>query len=291
MMFDISLSCAIITLINHEPHVLLTQNGLPTGDYNPLTHRTFEMALRDFITHQTGETVGYVEQLYTFGDRGRILPPESGEPHAISVGYLALTHSAHPSPAFKPLYHFLKLEDRRQSQANPLQEALAGWAAGDEARQERVQRCFLQWDDERSLERYELLYSSHLLTESWRDGRASAINQKLLPFAGEALQSDHRRILATALSRLRSKIKYRPVVFELMPECFTLTALQTGVEAILGQALHKPNFRRLVEQGDLVEPTGETQAQTGGRPAALYRFRKNVLLERPASGLRVGARG
>ena len=98
---------------------------------------------------------------------------------------------------------------------------------------------------------------------------------------------DHRRILATAIGRLRGKIKYRPVVFELMPPAFTLLQLQRTVEALAGVRLHKQNFRRLVEQQGLVEETGEISARTGGRPARLVRFRREVLLERPAPGLRL----
>ena len=104
------------------------------------------------------------------------------------------------------------------------------------------------------------------------------------------MRFDHRRILATAMGRLRAKLKYRPVVFELLPPAFTLTTLQRTVEAISGQHLHKQNFRRLVESAALVEPTGET-VTTGGRPAALFRFRREVVQERPAPGLRLGARG
>ena len=100
---------------------------------------------------------------------------------------------------------------------------------------------------------------------------------------------DHRRILATALGRLRGKLKYRPVVFELLPPEFTLYDLQQTVEAISGTLLHKQNFRRLVEKGRLVEGTGNVSTETGGRPARLYRFRREVVLERPAPGLRVKA--
>ena len=105
------------------------------------------------------------------------------------------------------------------------------------------------------------------------------------------MRFDHRRILATAISRLRAKLKYRPVVFELMPAEFTLTELQRTVEAISGRHLHKQNFRRLVESGALVEPTGDATQQKRGRPAALFRFRREVLKERPAPGLRLGRRG
>src|SRR5262249_47283897 len=107
---------------------------------------------------------------------------------------------------------------------------------------------------------------------------------------GEPMRFDHRRILATAIARLRAKLKYRPVVFELMAEEFTLTELQRTVEAISGLLLHKQNFRRLVESAALVEPTGDTSTATGGRPAARFRFRRDVLSERPAPGLRLGIR-
>ena len=59
-----------------------------------------------------------------------------------------------------------------------------------------------------------------------------------------------------AIARLRAKIKYRPVVFELLPSTFTMLELQQAIEALAGQTLHKPNFRRLIEQQDLVEETG-----------------------------------
>src|SRR5213592_4948627 len=85
--------------------------------------------------------------------------------------------------------------------------------------------------------------------------------------AGVAMALDHRRILATALGRLRGKLKYRPVVFELLPPTFTLLQLQRVVEALAGVRLHKQNFRRLVETGGLVEGTGQQHAETGGRPA------------------------
>jgi hypothetical protein len=54
--------------------------------------------------------------------------------------------------------------------------------------------------------------------------------------------------------------------------------------------VHKQNFRRLVEATALVEPTGDMSTTTGGRPAALFRFRREVIQERPAVGLRLGAR-
>jgi hypothetical protein len=89
---------------------------------------------------------------------------------------------------------------------------------------------------------------------------------------------------ATALGRLRGKLTYRPVVFELLPATFTLLQLQRVVEALAGVRLHKQNFRRLVDSQGLVEGTGIT-AQTGGRPAELFRFRRDVIRERPRPGV------
>jgi hypothetical protein len=104
------------------------------------------------------------------------------------------------------------------------------------------------------------------------------------PIEGTPMTHDHRRILATGIARLRAKIKYRPVVFELMPPRFTLLQLQRAVEALAGRLLHKQNFRRLIEQQDLVEETGEMATETGGRPAKLFRFRRDVVAERAAAG-------
>ena len=141
------------------------------------------------------------------------------------------------------------------------------------------------------LDRYELLYEAGLVAEARRDGRAGRRWRSATPPPlGLPMRHDHRRILATAMGRLRAKMKYRPVIFELMPQEFTLTALQRTVEAISGRHLHKQNFRRLVEAPAVVEPTGEMSLKTGGRPAALFRFRREVLQERPAPGLRVGIR-
>ena len=103
--------------------------------------------------------------------------------------------------------------------------------------------------------------------------------------SGEPMLSDHRRILATAIGRLRGKIKYRPVVFELTPERFTLLTLQKVVESILGQRLHKQNFRRALERAELVEGLGSLSQAAGGRPAELFRFRRERLREGIPTGV------
>ena len=86
---------------------------------------------------------------------------------------------------------------------------------------------------------------------------------------GTPLVLDHRRIAAAALERLRGKLAYRPVVFEVLPETFTLSRLQQVIEALAGQVLHKQNFRRLVASANLVEPTGEWDQRTGAAGRAV----------------------
>ncbi|RIA55354.1 NUDIX hydrolase [Dichotomicrobium thermohalophilum] len=316
---EIGLSAAIICVHKGEPQILVVRNdeedgldALPSGPFNPLTHRTLEIGLRSWVAEQTGLQLGYVEQLYTFGDRGRHARYGDTGPHVMSIGYLALTRAqtltCGGGAVWRPWYDYFPWEDRRgetpaiMSALAPLLEDWAGRAPtpGEPARplrrSDRLNICFGLgdggWDEEKALERYELLYEAGLVTEALQDGREAALGWDNPVRPGRPMRYDHRRILATAMSRLRGKIKYRPVIFELLPERFTLSTFQCTVEAILGSRLHKQNFRRLVANAGLVEPAGGVEPATGGRPAQLYRFRREVLLERPAPGVRVNpARG
>lgn len=317
---EIGLNAAIVAVQHDEPVVLVVRDdpdsagacdGLPFGPFSPLEHRTLDIGLRSWVSDQTGLELGYVEQLYTFGDRGRHAQPDDTQPHVMSIGYLALTQASEIESAqaghWRGWYQFFPWEDWRKGRPEILetviQPQLAAWASQSSYhpnpfrlpdRAQRVKLCFGfdggTWDEERVLERYELLYEAGLVWEAHRDRpeRQNAAKD-ILDKTGLPMRYDHRRVLGTAIGRVRAKIKYRPVVFELMPSEFTLFELQKTVEAILGPHLHKQNFRRLVESAGLVEPTGEMKTRTGGRPAKLFRFRREVLLERPAPGVRVKA--
>ena len=115
------------------------------------------------------------------------------------------------------------------------------------------------WDEEKVLERYELLYEAGLVEEAGATDASAARDWSGAAAPRRPMRFDHRRILATAIGRVRAKIKYRPVIFELMPDDFTLFELQRTVEAILGPHLHKQNFRRLVEGAGLVETDGRSE--------------------------------
>jgi len=313
---QMGLNAVIVAMRDDTPQVLTvkfnvpsayaddSELGLPSGPFEPQRHSTLEIGLRSWVEEQTDLQLGYVEQLYTFGDRARTVDPND-DTKLVSIGYLALTNEAISRPTtnsmWRSWYTYFPWEDWRGGMpvlvSDVIGPALERWAQDGaqaelaEERQDRIRICFglstEVWDEEKVLERYELLYEAGLAYEAVRDRAADPTAS--LPELGLPMRFDHRRILATAMGRLRGKLKYRPVVFELMPLTFTLLNLQKTVEAISGRQLHKQNFRRLVENSGLVESTGTVSTATGGRPAQLFRFRKEVLRERLAPGVRVSS--
>lgn len=309
----IGLNACVITMLRDMPCVLVIKptaqrdteaaEGLPFGPFEPQRHRTLEIGLRSLVEQQTNVSLGYVEQLYTFGDRGRHDLVSGENARVVSVGYLALTRlsdGADRTGRWQGIYDFFPWEDWRNEKPAIIDQLirpyLEAWSeeAEQETRWERARLCFGldggHWDEEKVLERYELMYEAGLVLEARRDGRqlpATAPAATVQGRFGRMMQFDHRRILATGMGRIRGKLKYRPIVFELMETTFTLLDLQRTVEAISGIRLHKQNFRRLVENGGLVERTGKRTAKAGGRPAEQFRFRREVLRERPTPGVRV----
>ena len=288
---------AVLVAVTHgEPRVLTTDDAraLPAGPFE-LSHRSLQAGLRAWVETQTHHPLGYVEQLYTFADGDR--SDESGA-RVMSVSYLGLTREAGETGVaqvgWQDWYRYFPWEDRRAGTPALVDEVivprLQAWCDDTDdgaARQRRRQRAAITfgldgaaWNEDMVLQRYELLFEAGLVPEAARRHPDAAA----APLPGEPMRHDHRRILATGIARLRAKIKYRPVVFELMPVQFTLLQLQLAVEALAGRGLHKQNFRRLIEQQALVEETGEMATGTAGRPAKLFRFRRDVLLERAIAG-------
>lgn len=93
------------------------------------------------------------------------------------------------------------------------------------------------------------------------------------------LAFDHALILEYALTRLRYKLEYTTVGFELLPDVFTLSELQHAYELILGEALDKRNFRRKILSADILEDTGKKKREGEGRPAQLFRYKKDAITE------------
>jgi len=289
------LIAVLVAIAEATPVALTVEDGsaLPSG---PLEagHRSLQSGLRVWVEKRTGRPIGYVEQLYTFADSDRHVGENAGR--TISISYLGLlrTESSEVArAAWRPWYAYFPWEDHRPGPPRIIERQIAPglgrWARQDaaaEKRDARARRAAIAfgldgrpWNEELTLQRYELLYEAGLVEEAHRKGAGPQEGG-----LGTAMRGDHRRILATGIARLRAKIKYNPVVFELMPPEFTLLQLQRCVEAIAGLPIHAPNFRRLIEQQNLVEETGRSVSDTGGRPAKTFCFRPAVLEARAAAG-------
>jgi hypothetical protein len=306
---EVGLTAVVLSVRQEQPVVLATPARisqadaaqtwhLPADRFRPGTQPSLESALRDAVANRTGRELGYLEQLLTdYAPVGVPIAPLADDTVSqLSVSYLALSR-ADMAPlaagaSWLDCYTLLPWEDYRAGRPDALvhhvlpgleawaEAAEAGPAAGCERetpmnRRERVAVSFgvggRSFDDQRVIDRLDLIVEAGLLPA----GAATTIAQGQL------------RLVAAGLGRLRAKIRYRPVVFELLAAEFTLFELQRTVEAVLGPTLHKQNFRRLVESTGLVEPTGDLRNNTGGRPAKTFRFRREVLLERPAPGVHV----
>ena len=315
---SVALNAVLAAVDDGRPKALCVRaNGddyaLPYGPFDPERHRTFDIGVREWMERQTSVSLGYVEQLYTFGDKGREAPAAAlaggaASDRVVSVGYLALA----PEPAdvlargavWRDWYAFFPWEDWRGGEppviGRRIEPGLTAWidrAKSKEVRAVRRARANMAfgfegigWEEERTLDRYELMYEAGLVAEAWRDRADAGLPPPKGPQpegaeTGALMISDHRRILATAIGRLRGKLKYRPIIFEMMGPEFTLLQLQRAVEAIVGFEFHKQNFRRCVERSGFIEATGETSQQAGGRPAALFRVDREGLRARAASGL------
>lgn len=305
---------AVILSLNMDRHDSLTvltisdiKNLLPWGAYHPNEHKTMEAGLRHWVKSQTEIELNYVEQLYTFGDSGRF---SYGDPnrHIVSTGYLACVRpESRTKQLFRQwsgIYQHFPWEDFRQGRPTMLDDfilpKLYEWSNGTQTDQ-RIQSCFgLKddiWQEENILKRFELMYEAKLVFEAVRDANENMAPDAFVSIAdtqlptGRYMQYDHRRILATALSRMRTKIKYRSIIFDLMPAYFTLFELQRSTEAILGYHLHKQNFRRFVEREKLVTKTGEVRNQPSGRPAQLYEYNKDLISSPNLQGLKIGNSG
>lgn len=302
--------CAVITAVTNDfnPQFLISKNeeeilSLPKGAFDSKTDITLESAMINGVTKATGLNLSYVEQLYTFGNRYRTTEEIKGGNRQISVAYLALVEQSNitfevqnQNAKWVDWYSLFPWEDWRQGRPEILNEfilpALNIWATKDDRntnkkRQERILKAFgfaehNLWSanvQTLSLERYELLYEANLIPESLRDMALKKENNKQTLSEedtelrlGLPLMDDHRRVLATAIGRIRGKLQYRPLVFDLLPDVFALAELQQVVEAMSGVRLHTSNFRRMVEGGGLVEPTKQMQKGIRGRPSKLYRM-------------------
>jgi 8-oxo-dGTP diphosphatase len=116
-------------------------------------------------------------------------------------------------------------------------------------------------------------YALVKLSEHTAKAATDAVNARWFPVSKvPRLAFDHADILRTAVERLKGKVRYQPIGFELLPPKFTLSQLQHLYEAVLGTELDKRNFRKKVLSFGLLLPLKETQMQGRHRPAQLFKF-------------------
>lgn len=301
----------LVTIRDNNAQVLTVDQGklLPNGPLMPL-HRSLQAGVRQWVEEQTQQPLGYLEQLYTFVDTNR----RNSEGHAlVYVSYLGLVQESQAQQAqnqasWYDWYDYFPWENHLDGMPESISKmilpALWSWANDTDSqlihqrRQQRIRLCWgvtaeddnvieevkvtgsdnSDWVAEHVLLRYEMLYEAELVPEApnYQPNKLPTSWSKMI---GLPMYYDHRRVIATAISRLRAKIEYRPLIFGLMPDSFTLSHLQQSVEALSGMRLHKQNFRRLLDSQNLVVPTGESSSAQRGRPAKLYRFCHDIELQ------------
>lgn len=291
---------------------------LPNGPLMPL-HRSLQAGVRQWVEEQTQQPLGYLEQLYTFVDTNRRNIDGHALVYVSYLGLVQemQTQALQSKALWRDWYDYFPWENHLDGMPSIIMDfivpALLEWAntANDsivqQRRRQRVGLCwgldeaFLAsgkltdsqsfnehdnesrgWIAEHVLLRYEMLYEAGLIPEAPNyppNYQAVALPEDWSQRIGVPMYYDHRRVIATAISRLRAKIEYRPLIFGLMPDVFTLSQLQQSVEALSGVRLHKQNFRRLLDSQNLVMETGESSTAQRGRPAKLYRFRHDIELQ------------
>ena len=128
---------------------------------------------------------------------------------------------------------------------------------------------------------YALVNTQQLALRGQRPSATAWFPVRKLP----ALAFDHRPIVDYAVERLRNKVNYTTVGFQLLDRQFTLTQLQNAYEVVLGQRLDKRNFRRKMLQLGILEPTRSFKASGRQRPARLYTFTKPKVVKLQEKGI------
>lgn len=240
-----------LLMIKRGDHPYIGQWALP-GGFVQVDESLDEAALRE-LKEETNIDDIYMEQLYTWGDVGR--DPRT---RVISASYMSLIDSS-------------SLDIKASDDADD-----AKWfTVSSELYQEQktvtekgyiLQRLFKLHlsNDENSL-------SALVKIMKTVEGKVTKVEREVVESNGIAF--DHAKVIEYAIERLRSKIEYTDIAFNLMPELFTLTELQQVYEVILDTELLKANFRR--KTTDMVIETNEYTKDAGHRPSKLFRFNPN----------------
>ncbi|KGP78653.1 ADP-ribose pyrophosphatase [Paenibacillus sp. MAEPY2] len=237
-----------LLLIRRGGHPYMGQWALP-GGFVSMQESLEDAARRELFT-ETGLDDIYLEQLYTWGDVHR--DPRT---RVISCSYMALVDSSElqlQAGDDASEADWFRMEQRLLEEKRHIHER-------GRVTERRVQLILTNGTEE---------LSAVIETKETVEGRVRHSNISMNEVQGIAF--DHAKIIHYALERLRAKVEYTVIAFNLMPETFTLTALQKVYEIISGKKLLAAAFRRKI--ADWVIETGEYTGNAGHRPSRLYRL-------------------
>jgi len=240
-----------LLMVKRGEHPFIGQWALP-GGFVQMDESLDDAALRE-LKEETNIDNIYMEQLYTWGDVSR--DPRT---RVISVSYMSLVDSS-------------TLDIKVNDDADDVKWFTVTCRLFQEQKTVTEKGYILQRLFRLNLSNEENNLSAIVKIIKTVEGKVAKVEREVVESDGIAF--DHAKIIEYAIERLRSKIEYTDIAFNLMPELFTLTELQKVYEVILGTELLKANFRRKIT-GMVVE-TNEYKKDVGHRPSKLFRFNPN----------------
>ena len=237
-----------LLLIKRGDHPFLGKWALPGGFVN-MDESLDEAALRELKSETNAGDI-YLEQLYTWGE-----PRRDPRTRVISCSYMALVDSS--------ALRIKAGDDAADARWFTLKRSLVEEQRFITENGYRFQQTF-----DLKLDSKEESLSAKIRTVKSVEDNRSGFNREILNSEGIAF--DHASIIDYGIDRLRNKLEYTDIVFNLMPQYFTLTELQQVYEIILEKELLKANFRRKI--APMVVETPRLTQDEGHRPAKLYRF-------------------
>jgi 8-oxo-dGTP diphosphatase len=240
-----------LLMIKRGDHPCIGQWALP-GGFVEMDESLDAAALRE-LKEETNIDDIYMEQLYTWGDVNR--DPRT---RVISTAYMSLVDSS-------------VLDIRASDDAADARWFTVSCKLRQEQKTLTEKGYVLQRVFKLNLSNDEDNLSAVVKTVKTVEGKVTKIERAIIE--SDRIAFDHAKIIEYAIDRLRNKIEYTDIAFNLMPERFTLTELQQVYEVILDTELLKANFRRKI--ADMVNETNEYTRDAGHRPSKLFRFNPN----------------
>lgn len=232
-----------VLLIKRRNHPDIHKWALP-GGFVEINEDIEKAAYRE-LEEETGVTDVYMEQLFTYGKVGR-----DKRMRVISISHMALI----PQESIRPI-------------AGDDAEDVAWFTVEKKEVSDKKHQIIIRNEELRLCYEYmvDITYKKNgVVSVPITDIHANDENR--------GIAFDHIEMINAGIDRLRNKVEYVPIAFNLVPEKFTLNEIQKVYEVILGKKLVKQNFRKWVDK--FVEELDEKQEEVGHRPATLYRYKE-----------------